>query len=159
MQNRQNRQNQAVKKLLLFIIVVLLFANLIIAGPTMRNINYLREVSYGRSITPQPVLPVQPGQVVPGISTIAAPEPNAGLTNGIIIQEEPAVIVATGEPPAYEPSVPVVAPALPQDTTNQAAAVYAADPERVQACMDAAVAARRSSPGCAELLRALGGGR
>lgn len=87
------------------------------------------------------------------VPTVAAPE-----TLPIIY-----VIPATPTGAGWQPDTggaALVAPFhVPADTTDQAAAVYAASPDAVNDCMRAAVEGRRSTPACQQILTALGSGR
>lgn len=60
---------------------------------------------------------------------------------------------------AHAAVYPAPEPDIPMDTTAQAANTFAAGPEAAYVCMRAAVANRRSSPACREILQHMGSGR
>ena len=73
-----------------------------------------------------------------------------------------APVMATIEPPAAAPATAVPVPPVnvaPSDTTNRAAAVYNENPALAEDCMAAAVAGRRMSPACRDVIQRMGQGR
>lgn len=98
-----NRSNQTVKALLLVVIgllVVNMFGGWTAVRAWLETERYIRAVEYGHAVmTATPESWFAAGTAVPA-------------AGNLVIEEQPAVIVATGAPPVYEqPSVPVAEPA------------------------------------------------
>lgn len=109
-------------------------------------------------VQPSGNVPVIPVLVVPN----AIPTMSIGPANGHV--DEPPAVAPVVEPLGNAGNTAVFNEAwageLPVgDTTDQAARVYAADPDRAATCMHAAAGGRRVSPACREIIDAMGTGR
>jgi hypothetical protein len=86
----------------------------------------------------------------------------APVTLPIITDSTAAPVIATIQPPAIAPATAVPVPPVnvaPADTTGRAAAVYNENPALAEDCMAAAVAGRRMSPQCRDVIQRMGQGR